>query len=93
MKKFGAFALLLSLGMFSFGCQPNVQEEKQDVQEAQQEGAENVQEEKQDVIQAEKQAAENVQEEKQDVQQAQQEKAQENQQEAVENTEEAPANP
>lgn len=77
MTRFALLLMVLGVFAFALGCEQSVQEERQDVQEAQQEAGEDVAEERQETQEAAREGAMEVQEEKQDVQEAQQEQAEE----------------
>lgn len=87
MKRFALLLMVLGLFTFAIGCEQGVQEEQQDVQEAEREAVDDVSEEHQETHEAAREGAMEIQEEKQDVQEAQQEQAKEQQEEA------APAEP
>jgi hypothetical protein len=70
MRRLIYAAAILGWLPFAVACEPNVQQEAQDVREAQEDAARNVAEEKQDVDEAAKAGIDNVIEEKRDVEDA-----------------------
>lgn len=73
MKKFALFTMFLGLMTLGVGCQRSVEQERQDVTEAERQATEEMREEQQDVEQARREGQQQIQEERQDVEQARRE--------------------